>query len=153
SAWCRGCTERTDSMSPIAKGDLDQITAAIATAMQSGFAQISQALAQQPKAIPAQASYGYTKHFLPKGSHAAPSDLAAKDQRILTDFAKRGFKDVVLMDRNDPSKPYNVRPFKGWLDQGRIVRKGQRGVRGLFTLVQTDPLPSAKPAKAKAKKA
>jgi len=139
-------------MSPIAKGDLDQITAAIATAMQSGFAQISQALAQQPKAIPAQASYGYTKHFLPKGSHAAPSDLAAMDQRIVNAFAKKGFK-VTLMDRNDPKAPFDVRPFKGWLDQGRIVRKGQKGVRGLFHITQTDALPSAKPAKAKAKKA
>ena len=136
-------------MSPIAKGDLDQITAAIATAMQSGFAQISQALASQPKAaIPAQA-YQYTKTspFLPKGSHAAPSDLAAKDQRIVNAFAKRGFK-VTLMDRNDPKAPFDVRPFKGWLDQGRVVRKGQRGVKGLFHISQTDliakPAPKAK---------
>jgi len=141
-------------MSPIAKGDLDAITAAIATAMQSGFAQISQALAQQPKAaIPAQASYGYTKHFLPKGGKMAASDLASKDARIISAFSKRGFK-VTLKDRANPDAPYDVRPFKGWLDQGRIVRKGQKGVKGLFHITQTDPLPTAKPAtKAKAKKA
>ena len=87
-------------------------------------------------------------HFLPKGSHAAPSDLASKDATLINAFQRKGFKDVVLMDRNDPAKAFNVRPFKGWLEQGRIVRKGQRGIRGLFHIHQTDPLPgkaSAKP--------
>ena len=56
------------------------------------------------------------------------------------------------MLRNDPKAPFDVRPFKGWLDQGRIVRKGQKGVRGLFHITQTDALPSAKPVKAKAAK-
>jgi len=143
-------------MSPIAKADLDAITAAIATAMQSGFAQISQALAQQPKAaIPSQAKTSAYRYgtFLPKGSHADPDSLALKDQRILNAFLKRGFKDTVLRDRSNPDAPHNVKPFKLWLDAGRIVRKGQKGVRGLFHLTQTDPLPSAKPGKTKAKKA
>jgi hypothetical protein len=89
-----------------------------------------------------------SSHFLPKGEKAAPSDLASKDQHLINAFHRKGFKDVVLMDRSDPAKDYNVRPFKGWLEQGRIVRKGQRGVRGLFHVTQTDPLPgkaSAKP--------
>jgi hypothetical protein len=30
-------------------------------------------------------------------------------------YAKRGFS-VTLMNRADPSKPFDVRPFKGWLD-------------------------------------
>src|SRR6516165_6209955 len=34
--------------------------------------------------------------FCRKASHAAPSDLAAKDQRIVNPFAKKGFK-VTLM--------------------------------------------------------
>ena len=93
-----------------------------------------------------------SSHFLPKGEKAAPSDLAAKDQHLINTFHRKGFKDVVLMDRDDPTKPFDVRPFKGWLDQGRIVRKGQKGVRGLFHLTQTDPLPSAKTAKGKGKK-
>jgi hypothetical protein len=137
-------------MSPISTNDLDKITAAITSSMTAGFAQITQALAQQPKAaIPAQAyQYIKTSPFLPKGSKMAATDLASKDARIVAAFSKRGFK-VTLMDRNDPAKPFDVRPFKGWLDQGRIVRKGQKGVKGLFHVDQTDPI--AKP-KAKAKK-
>lgn len=87
-------------------------------------------------------------HFLPKGSKAAPSDLADKDRQIVAAFKRRGFS-VTLMDRNDPKLPYDVRPYKGWLDVGRVVRKGQRGVRGLFHLTQTDALPSATPPKGK----
>jgi hypothetical protein len=94
--------------------------------------------------------------FLPKGSKAAPSDLASKDAALINAFHRKGFKDVELMDRNDPNKPFNVRPFKGWLNQGRIVRKGQRGIRGLFHESQTDPLPgkaSAKPTMTTERKA
>src|SRR5262249_19358054 len=86
-------------------------------------------------------------HFKAKGEKAQPSELADCDRQIAAAFARKGFK-VTLMDRNDPAKPYDVRPFKGWLDQGRIVRKGQRGVKGLFHITQTDALPgkaSAKP--------
>jgi hypothetical protein len=35
--------------------------------------------------------------------------LAAKDQRIVNPFAKKGFK-VTLMDRNDPKAPFDVNP-------------------------------------------
>jgi hypothetical protein len=139
-------------MAPINTNDLDKITSTIALAMQQGFAQLTAALSQ-PKTVAAQAktaSYRYSTPFLPKGSHAAPSDLAAKDQRIVNAFAKRGFK-VTLMDRNDPKAPFDVRPFKGWLDNGRVVRKGQKGVKGLFHVDQTDPLP-VKTGKAKPKK-
>src|SRR5262249_40258952 len=86
--------------------------------------------------------------FLPKGSRAEPSDLASKDASLINAFHRKGFKDVQLMDRSDPTKDYNVRPFKGWIEQGRIVRKGSKGIRGLFHITQTDPLPgkaSAKP--------
>lgn len=69
--------------------------------------------------------------------------LAAKDKAILRGFAKKGIKNVVLMDRTDPTKPFNVRPFKGWVEQGRVVRKGQTSVRGLFHIDQTDILPKA----------
>jgi hypothetical protein len=70
-------------------------------------------------------------------------DPIAKDRQLLNTFSRRGFK-VTLMDRNDPTKPYDVRPYKGWLAIGRIVRRGERGVRGLFHESQTDPVP-AKP--------
>jgi hypothetical protein len=77
----------------------------------------------------------------------------AKDNRIRHSFKRKGF-NVTLMDRNDPNKPYDVRPFKGWLAQGRIVRKGQKGVMGLFHITQTDALPDNSPKpKGKAKPA
>jgi hypothetical protein len=105
---------------------------------------VGQVLAGQtaaPKASPSK--------FLPKGSHAAPSDLASRDQQILNAFHRKGFKDVQLLDRTDPTKPFNVKPFKAWLDAGRVVRRGQKSVKGLFHVSQTDPLPgkaAAKPA-------
>jgi hypothetical protein len=132
-------------MSPINKSDLDAITMTIASAMSQGFAQLQQTLSQtQTVVLPKAAA---KPHFLPKGSHAAPTDLASKDAALINAFHRKGFKDVQLMDRTDPNKPFNVRPFKGWLEQGRIVRKGSKGIRGLFHQHQTDPLPSAKPAK------
>ena len=119
----------------------DQISALIADG-------VAKALAAQGAAPQAAAS----PHFLPKGAKAAPSDLASKDARIVAAFAKRGFK-VTLMDRNDKSKPFDVKPFKAWLADGRVVRKGQRGVRGLFHISQTDAIAQPKTVKAKAKKA
>jgi hypothetical protein len=74
--------------------------------------------------------------------------LAAKDRSLLSTFARRGFKDVVLLDRNAPTKPFNVRPFGGWIKEGRLVRKGEHGVRGLFHISQTEPVTKA-PAKPK----
>jgi hypothetical protein len=81
--------------------------------------------------------------------HSAPTNLASRDQQILNAFHRKGFKDVVLMDRSDKSKAFNVKPFKSWLDEGRVVRKGQKSVKGLFHITQTDALPvkaEAKPA-------
>ena len=78
--------------------------------------------------------------------------LANKDKAIRTAFTKRGIKNVVLMDRTDPTKAFNVRPFgrimedgskSGWLGQGRIVKKGETSVRGLFHIDQTEELPEA----------
>jgi hypothetical protein len=87
----------------------------------------------------------------PKG--AAPqakggNSLEAKDRHLVNTFTRRGFKNIILMDRNDPSKDYNLRPYKGWISLGRVVRKGERGVRGLFHIDQTDVIP-AKPAPTK----
>ena len=72
----------------------------------------------------------------------AKFDPAAKDRQLVNTFARRGFKDVVLMDRSDKSKPYNIRPYKAWIELGRVVRRGERGVRGLFHIDQTDPIPA-----------
>ena len=62
-------------------------------------------------------------------------------------ISRRGFKPIILMDRNDPSKDYNIRPYRGWIKLGRVVRKGERSVFGLFHIDQTDVIP-AKPAPA-----
>ena len=78
--------------------------------------------------------------------------LADKDRSILATFRRRGFKDTVLMDRTDRNKPFNVRPFgriqedgskTGWLGEGRVVKKGETSVRGLFHVDQTEELPKA----------
>lgn len=77
--------------------------------------------------------------------------LKAKDAKLKASFTRRGFKDVVLMDRNDLTKPFNVRPFgrpakdgqpaSGWLGQGRIVKKGETsGGTGLFHISQTEEI-------------
>ena len=105
------------------------------------------------------AALSHQQQASPKANNAQPVNgaalkatqaerLAAKDRSLLMGFARKGFKDVVLLDRNDPTKPFNVRPFKGWLDQGRLVRKGERGIRGLFHISQTEPVTKA-PAKPK----
>lgn len=87
----------------------------------------------------------------PQGFAKAKSSLAKKDAQILKGFARKGIKDVVLMDRSDRSKPFNVKPFKAWVADGRIVRKGQHGVKGLFHVSQTDKLvqSEAKPVQPK----
>ena len=80
-------------------------------------------------------------------------DPVRKDQWLRNSFARRGFKDVVLMDRSDKSKPYNIRPYRGWIEQGRRVRKGEHGVRGLFHISQTDVIADTKPGMSPDRKA
>ena len=118
----------------------EQLAALIANVV----SQVMQGQSAAPKAV---------SHFKAKGEKAEPSDLAAKDAHIVNSFKRRGFKDVVLMDRADKSKPFNVKPFKAWLTDGRIVRKGSKGVCGLFHITQTDPLPGKASPKAKKAKA
>jgi hypothetical protein len=55
------------------------------------------------------------------------TDLAAEDRSLVNTFTRRGFKNVVLMDRADKSKPYNIKPYKAWVAEGRVVRRGERG--------------------------
>ena len=74
-------------------------------------------------------------------------DPVSKDRQLLNTFTRRGFTNVILMDRNDPTKDFNVRPWKGWVKLGRVVRKGERGVRGLFQVDQTDVIAPASPSK------
>jgi hypothetical protein len=70
-------------------------------------------------------------------------DPAAKDRQLLAAFHRRGFKDVVLASRNpdgsiDKSKPFSAKPYKAWLAEGRVVRRGEKSTKGLFDISQTD---------------
>ena len=82
------------------------------------------------------------------GPKIAKGDFSARDAAIKGAFTRKGFTDVTLVSRNadgtpDFTKPYNVKPFKAWVQDGRVVRKGQHGVKGLFHITQTDPIPVA----------
>ena len=66
--------------------------------------------------------------------------FAKKDAKLRRAFARKGIKDVTLIDRNDPSKTFDVKPFKAWVAEGRMVRKGEHGVRGLFHISQTSEI-------------
>ena len=84
-------------------------------------------------------------------SISAPVDtLAQKDRALIAGFKRKGIPvdQIVLMDRANPAKPFNVKPFKAWLEQGRQVRRGEKSIKGLFHQSQTDLIakPSAKPA-------
>ena len=126
-------------MSPISKSDLDQISMTIASAMSQGFAQLTAALSQPVAASKAAAakttSYRYSR-FLPKGSKASPESLADKDQRILNAFTRKGFKDVVLRDRNNPNADHNVKPFKQRSTRriGPLTNLHTPGISGLSSL-------------------
>jgi hypothetical protein len=63
--------------------------------------------------------------------------FATKDASLKRTFTRRGIKDVTLLDRNDPTKPFNVKPYKAWQAEGRLVKKGEHGVKGLFHISQT----------------
>ena len=79
----------------------------------------------------------------PKAKRTKAEMLAAKDRSIKATFTKRGVKDVVLMDRTDPTKPFNVKPYKAWIAEGRQVRSKEKSVRGLFHISQTDEIEAA----------
>jgi hypothetical protein len=90
----------------------------------------------------------------PASISAPGNSLEQKDKALVNGFRRKGIPlaEIVLMDRNDKSKPFTIKPFKLWMNEGRMVRKGERGVRGLFHVSQTDPIAPAKPApKGKAK--
>jgi hypothetical protein len=74
----------------------------------------------------------------PAPAISAPADkLAQRHAAILKGFQRKGFKDAKLF--------VDIKPFKGWLTEGRQVRKGQHGIKGLFHISQTDLIkPAAK---------
>ena len=83
-------------------------------------------------------------------SQGNSNSLEAKDRSLVTGFKRKGIPvdQIKLMNRADPKAEYNIRPFKGWLEQGRMVKKGEKSIKGLFHVSQTSELPkaTAKPA-------
>ena len=61
---------------------------------------------------------------------------------IARGFARKGIKVTFV---NETGRFENVKPYKVWLGEGFVVRKGQHGVSGLFHISQCDPLPVVKP--------
>jgi hypothetical protein len=80
-------------------------------------------------------------------SAAAGNSLEAKDRALISGLKRKGIPvdQIVLMDRNDKSKPFTIKPFKQWMAEGRQVRKGEKSIRGLFHISQTDLIAKAQP--------
>jgi hypothetical protein len=75
------------------------------------------------------------------------NSLEVKDRSLIAGFKRRGIPvdQIKLMDRSNPKAEFNVKPFKLWMQEGRMVRKGQHGIKGLFHISQTDVItPKAK---------
>jgi hypothetical protein len=82
----------------------------------------------------------------PAAVSAPPVDtLAQKDRALVAGFKRKGIPvdQIKLMDRSNPKAEFNVKPFRLWLEAGRQVRKGQKSIKGLFHVSQTDPIKSA----------
>ena len=71
-------------------------------------------------------------------SISAPADkLAQRHAAILKGFQRKGFKDAKLF--------VDIKPFKSWMSEGKIVKKGQKSIKGLFHRDQTEVIkPPAK---------
>src|SRR5262249_10674556 len=85
-------------------------------------------------------------------SISTPADkLAQRDRSLIAGFRRKGIPldQIVLMDRANPAKPFNVKPFKAWLEQGRQVRRGEKSIKGLFHQSQTDLIAPAVTAEQK----
>jgi hypothetical protein len=80
------------------------------------------------------------------------SNVTAKQDRQLDKLASvargfnaKGIKNSEIVFRVDGSNAHNIRTYRGWQAEGRVVRKGQHGVRGMFHVSQTDvasPVPA-----------
>ena len=68
----------------------------------------------------------------PVTDNGANPALAKRHASILAGFKRKGYKDAKLFT--------DIKPYKKWLEEGRQVRKGEKSVRGLFHVKQTDPI-------------
>ena len=62
------------------------------------------------------------------------------DSLIIAEFTRRGFADIRLRE--------NVLTWRRWIEQGRIVKRGEKAVHAgplrLYHASQTEPLPTAR---------
>ena len=69
-----------------------------------------------------------------KADKPAVSRVEAYEAAVIKGLNAKGIKSADIQLR------VNVLPYKGWIAQGRVVMKGQHGVRGLFHITQTEEL-------------
>jgi hypothetical protein len=95
-------------------------------------------LAQIVSAVIQALKVGDTASKAPAISASAPVDkLAMRHAAILKGFQRKGFKDAKLF--------VDIKPFKSWMSEGKIVKKGQKSIKGLFHRDQTEVIkPPAK---------
>lgn len=111
---------------------------------QAQIMQIATAVAAvMANAQPTKRKYPAVKaHVAYKAKSTIDADPVA--DRRLARLAKiaRGFKKmgVVVTFDKATGRFDNVKPYKLWLVDGRIVRKGQHGVSDMFHVSQTDTL-------------
>ena len=82
--------------------------------------------------VNAQATKQITKQIKTTKPTASAPVLTNRHKAIIAAFKRKGIKDPQLFT--------DIKPFKGWMAVGRIVRKGQKSVNGLFHVSQTDPI-------------
>ncbi len=111
----------------------DQLATVIATAVGAALAQ---ALGQRNRK--AAAKQQKAKVVRDASPEAKAERTASYEASVVKGLNAKGIKSADIQLR------VNVLPYKGWLEKGRVVRKGQHGVKGLFHISQTDELP-AKP--------
>ena len=87
--------------------------------------------ALKAKKYPAvKARQAYSNPRVSKAVVTAKADRSlARRASIARGFARKGIKVTFV---NETGRFENVKPFKMWLAEGLIVRKGEHGVKGLF---------------------
>ena len=55
--------------------------------------------------------------------------------QVAAGFKRRG---IIVTFVNETGRFDNVKPYKTWLAEGRVVSKGQHGIKGLFHISQTE---------------
>ena len=99
----------------------DRVNKAVQDALAAALPQVLAAVSQKAAPVTSNGNGETTNPGLAK-RHAA----------ILAGFKRRGYKDAKLF--------VDIKPYRTWFAEGRQVRKGEKSVRGLFHVKQTDPI-------------